>query len=130
MSPGAYLRKRREAAGLTLADVAARVVTEPRMPEHERAEWLRLLETDAMPPSARTIAVLRQVEGLRFSGEVLDRLIDLDYFDAKLPAPPICPLCGCSWFDPCHGDQGAPEHRWIPGQPCQSCELKAQDLAA
>lgn len=58
MTPGEYLRQRREAAGLSRADVAARFHTEPRWSELERADWLARIEEDVEPVTLRVAALL------------------------------------------------------------------------
>lgn len=61
LTPGAYLKRQRLAAGLTIADVAARLATEPRWAEHARAEWLELIEADATPLLFGTVVALSTV---------------------------------------------------------------------
>jgi transcriptional regulator with XRE-family HTH domain len=105
MSPGTYLTLRRKAAGFTLDDVAARMTTDPRWPEHARAWHLGLIESDTAPASFSTILALRGV--YRFD---LDVLAQLD-LAAQLPAdrvaiPDICTKCGCSEADPCLSAEG------------------------
>lgn len=58
-TPGSYIRSCRIAAGLSVADVAAAVSTEPRIAEHLRAEWIELIEQDVMAPTFVTVAALR-----------------------------------------------------------------------
>ncbi|WP_416366480.1 helix-turn-helix domain-containing protein [Sphingomonas aurantiaca] len=61
LTPGQYLRTRREAAGLSIADVAERIATVPRWAQHLRRGWLAQIESDQMPASFNTIVVLHQV---------------------------------------------------------------------
>jgi hypothetical protein len=61
LTPGADSQRQREAAGLSIADVAARLATEPRWAEHTRAEWLVLIEADATPLLFITVAALGTV---------------------------------------------------------------------
>jgi transcriptional regulator with XRE-family HTH domain len=61
LSPGAYLKALRRSAHLTLNDVADRIATEPRQPEHLRARWLEMIEADIAPLDLGTIAVLSVV---------------------------------------------------------------------
>ena len=49
-TPGRYLRQLREAAGLSLDDVALRTETIPPVSAHRRAEWLAEIEADISPP--------------------------------------------------------------------------------
>jgi hypothetical protein len=61
LTPGVYIKRQREAAGLTIVDVAARLATEPRTAEHARAEWLELIEADATPLLFMTVVALSTV---------------------------------------------------------------------
>jgi len=58
LTPGAYIKRKREAAGLSIADVAARLATEPRTAEHARAEWIELIEADETPLLFMTVVAL------------------------------------------------------------------------
>lgn len=58
LTPGAYIKRQREAAGLTIADVAARLATEPHWAEHARAEWLVQIEADEVPMLFMTVVAL------------------------------------------------------------------------
>lgn len=58
MTPGAYLRRCREASGKTIAVVAAELATEPRWAEHIRVELIDLIERDEQPASFATLVAL------------------------------------------------------------------------
>jgi hypothetical protein len=88
MKAGRYLRKRREAAGLTIADVAARLVPL----ELDRRLW-RTEEANCVGMSRRDISLLRGV--FPFDPAILRRLIEGDESDQ------ICRRCGCSEQDAC-----------------------------
>ena len=118
ISPGTYLRKRREAAGLTLEAVAAKLATEPRLGELDRLAWLRLIEADSVPIGATAIAALHII--FRFDGQILDRLADLHYCSAQLPAPQLCRVCACSWLHPCVDEHGG-ACSWADRDLCTEC---------
>lgn len=92
-TPGAYLKARRLVKGFCLAEVAARLRTDPPIAELDRVEWLRLIEADAMPASFSTIVALSTV--IEFN---MDVLIALDMVAQGILgpdlAPQICALCG------------------------------------
>ena len=57
-TPGRYLRAQREAAGLSLHDVADRLRSDPYWAEHVRVEWLELVEADEQPVTFGTVVAL------------------------------------------------------------------------
>ena len=116
LTPGAYLKHRRTAAGLSIADVAARLATEPRWPEHIRAEQLELIEADVLAPSFQTIVALRAV--FRFDLTVLERLVAI-HAGADLRAPRLCRICACSEHDACLDGQGGCS--WVEQDLCTAC---------
>lgn len=100
ITPGTYLRLRRQASGFAIEDVAALVHTSPRLGEVDRAAWLRRLEDDVAALSPDVIATLH--DAFRFSHRVLTALIDLRSYGAGVVSEPaICLICGCSQFDAC-----------------------------
>ncbi|WP_174297236.1 helix-turn-helix domain-containing protein [Sphingomonas bacterium] len=101
ITPGAYIKLRRCAAGLSVADVAARLPTDPATAEHLRVEQLELIEADAQPMTLSTIMALRAI--YPFDVQVLARLEALAQRQ-DLPEPCLCRLCG-SWRA---GNQGDP----------------------
>lgn len=120
-SPGTYLQRRREAASKTLADVAQRLSTVPRMAEHARVEWIALVELDAVPAGFSTIAALRSA--FPFDLAVLAQL-DLIRLGADLPPPRLCRTCACSEYDPCHDELGA-TCSWVEDDLCSACSHAA-----
>lgn len=98
MTPGAYLRARRNAVGLSLTDVAQLLATQPRMAEHLRVEWLSLIEADAHPATFGTIAALRCA--FYFDIEALARL-SLIQLGAPMAPPLLCEICGAGVDQPC-----------------------------
>ena len=116
LTPGAYLKCRRTAQGLSVADVAAWLKTDPRTPEFGMIKWIEFIEADVMPASFTTIVALRQV--YRFDLEVLSCLeaIAQGY---NVPPPRLCRICACSRRDPCndHGRGCA----WVETDLCTVC---------
>ena len=114
-TPGGYLKARRLVKGLCLAEVAARLRTDPPIAELDRVEWLKLIEADAMPASFSTIVALSTV--IDFDMGVLVRLdmIAQAILSSDL-APKICALCGSQPKDI------APEWMtWIGPHNCPAC---------
>lgn len=98
-TPGAYLKMRRQAAGFSLADVAALLHTEPHgTPEHQRIEQLQLIEADVLGMTLTTIVALRQV--FCFDQQVLWTLEELRQGNTDL-VPRLCRICACSDLDAC-----------------------------
>lgn len=124
-TPGAYLKMRRQAAGLSIADVAAMTATEPRVAEHVRAGWLELIEADAMPASFATIVALHHA--YRFDLHVLGRLVAIS-LGAPLPAPRLCRICGCSEQDPC--EVAGAGCWWVSGDRCCACPAPGEPASS
>ena len=112
MTPGQYLRTRREAAGLSIDDVAERIATVPRWAQHLRRGWLKQIESDEMPASFNTIVVLYQV--MKFD---LGALVALSA--EGVVAPRLCVVCACSEEDPCIGHAGPCS--WVDVDLCSAC---------
>lgn len=125
MKPGAYLQRRRIAEGMQVADVAARLSTEPRIAEHLRAEWIALIEAGEMEASFSTISALRCA--FPFDLAVLERLALID-LGADLQPPRICRVCACSNYDPCVTDAGACS--WAATDLCTACVGVANDMSS
>ena len=120
-TPGAYLKLRRTAALLSVADVAARIPTDPATPEHERKLQVELIEADVQPMMLATVMALRAV--YHFDLEVLGRLEAIAQ-GQELPDPYLCETCG--W-----GTTYAQIH-WPTLGLCQCCYglLSPGDIAA
>lgn len=58
ISPGTYVRFRREALHLSLEDVALMLETTPGVSAQRRAEWLAMIEADVAPISLPTALAL------------------------------------------------------------------------
>lgn len=121
ISPGTYLRKRREAAGLSVTAIAIQIATEPRLAEHGRVDWIGGIEQDTMPARFETLVVLRNLFPFDFG--VLERLVQIS-LGADLPAPQICRVCACSEHDACKVPPfGA--CWWLTNDLCTSCDIAA-----
>lgn len=113
LTPGAYLRLRREAAGISRQDAAERLHTEPRLPTAAREEWIAAIEADVRPASFATIAALRWVYS--FDLDVLATLAAAALgFDVRPPR--LCRVCACSDQDGCR--VGC---RWVAPDLCSAC---------
>lgn len=125
MSPGNYLARRRHAAGLTIADVAASISTAPHLAEIDRRAWLLRIESDIAALSADVIRTLRDV--YPFSPFVLQQLVDFRSYGDPLTAPRVCMFCGCSDQDRC-----AVGCAWETPNTCTVCTppIPPQELAA
>lgn len=98
MTPGTYLRIRREAARLSLEDLALRIGTDPRLSTRDRAEWLRTVEAGIAPIHSVSLDAL--VRALPIDPVVLV-VLDAIAQGAEIQAPAICRVCGCSEHNPC-----------------------------
>jgi hypothetical protein len=96
LTPGAYIKTRRWAQGLTIADVASRVATVPHLAEHARAEILTLIEADAAPATFNTIIAIGSV--VRFNLDVLCALARIS-MGADFKSPVLCRICAWSAYD-------------------------------
>jgi hypothetical protein len=117
VTPAAYLRTRRAAAGLTL-DAAACALA-PRIADRRVAyALLRLWETDGVVGEAGDVARLRTL--YPFDVDVYRQL-------AEEPAdrhPTICTGCGCTQNDACIDDVSTACH-WVADDLCSACEDSA-----
>ena len=124
MTPGTYLRLRREAAGLTIEDLALRLRGTVPISAHSRAELVGLIEQDIAVINADLVDALTdlcRVGQFRFDRHALILLI-ARHAGAEIAAPEICRGCGCSWHDACgFGCSWAgPAHDW-----CSACAEQA-----
>jgi hypothetical protein len=124
MSPGTYLRLRRQAAGLTRDDIALITETEPtKVCARRRAEWLSDIENDGPALTGDLVEILRSA--FNFDPAVLHLLVAI-HAGADLVAPQLCRVCACSWLDPCDGDSLG-SCSWVSGDPtlCTACWTRA-----
>lgn len=119
MTPGTYLAKRREAAGLSIEDVAARTFTDPRISLRDRVEWLARIEQDVARPGVDVMTALARVYS--FDPFILGYLVDLHgEMNFALERPSICRECGCTECDACADGFGDGCH-WVDADLCSSC---------
>jgi hypothetical protein len=130
MTPGRYMRLRREAAGLTIQHIAIVLVPASRRhADDDRAGVRRkmaLLETDQLQGAAQ-IGLIDQLRSVfSFSDAVYWLLVGRAADpESEVPIPQICRGCGCTWTDACQdGTHGC---AWSPGDPnlCTVCARKA-----
>lgn len=140
MSPGSYLRKRREAARLSLSDVARLVAKLPwpvgpaAAAEVERVRIrLAAAECDSEPFAVSQAELLRHA--FRLDLTVYAQLLDLHAAGAGtfaafgLPVPRVCRSCACSWHDACSTAFGP--CAWTVNEPdlCTACAPRPAGLA-
>lgn len=119
ITPGAYLKHRRTAAGLTPADIAARLHVEPyRFDVRARAEWIELIEADAQPMDVDLVVALREI--YQFDLRVV---LILSRIAQGFPANPprLCRVCACSWEDPCIDTARNTACAWAEPDLCTAC---------
>lgn len=123
ITPGTYLRMRREAAGLSSAEVAAMIVIVPRLPEHDLIYWLDRIEADVVPATFRTITCLRCY--FSFDIEVLEALVAIQFAPGRaaiIPPPRLCRECACSERDAC-GSDAVCGCSWAEADLCSACAV-------
>ncbi|WP_165886680.1 helix-turn-helix transcriptional regulator [Sphingomonas sp. PP-F2F-A104-K0414] len=100
MTPANYLRLRRKASGLTLEQVAKRLM--PRAGFRPMVvAFLRVLETDGCTAKHRD-HIDRLTSVFPLDTDVYYQLVN----DPADKMPRICSGCGCSAYDPCkNGDE-------------------------
>lgn len=113
MSPSRYLRLRRLAAGLSVAQIAASLASE----RARRADAIDLIQTLESPGS-----VARHRETIeRFAAIVpLDADTYFQLADRTASPPTLCAECGCSPALPCMSADGH-EHCSIDAGACSAC---------
>ncbi len=92
MSPGTYIRLRREAVDLTLDDVAGMLDTDPHVPARRRADWLAAIEADREQVTERVALALVVVLPVDFA--VLSLLVANAAGARDVVPPRICDHCG------------------------------------
>jgi hypothetical protein len=115
LTAGAYLRKRREAAGLSIQEVAAGYA----VGADRDAFVTRLARIEQNDDAAGPATLDRLVEIFRFDREIYRNLV------AGLPAgTTLCRSCCCSWNDACRGS--APNCHWAEPDLCSRCAIPSQ----
>lgn len=118
LTPGTYLRLRREAAGRTLRETAL-IYAHTQAGATVAEMTLRDAERDAVllgEPSLRR---------LQFAFH-FDAFVYLSLAGEDLPVPPICRGCGCTWADACSSRVFGP-CAWADAEQtiCTACVRKA-----
>jgi len=116
MTPAAYLRLRREAAGLTLDDVATRLAPQI-VNRHTAYALIRLWEADGVVAEIADVIRLRAV--FRFDVTVYRQLVE----EPADRHPRICRSCACSQDDACI-DGAAGSCAWSSDDFCTRCEAR------
>ena len=95
LTPGWYIRVRREAAGSPVEELALLLPMEPAVPALSRAEYIRAVEAGIQPVTIDlALALQRALDG--FHIDVLFALVNvaLGWVDLQF-LPPLCAVCGC-----------------------------------
>ena len=116
LTPAAYLRLRRKAAGMSIEQVVARITPDLKHRADART-LITMLEDDGT--KARRRETLDWLEGaFPFDGNVYVQL-------ATEPAdrhPQVCRGCGCSHWDPCVASDGLTHCTWaVPNNLQEHC---------
>jgi hypothetical protein len=144
MTPGTYLRKRREAAGVSLELAAVAFVPfsstpfQPLLSPPSEGQSMvatvlkiaaRLAELENDQRHVDGIALMQLSGVVPFEREAYDRLVAL-HFGVDVAPPSICHQCGCGVFTACI-DQGHP-CAWSETDPnlCTACERREAAEAA
>lgn len=100
MQPGTYLRLRRQAAGLTIEQAAARIALRPSNWQPAAAA---IAACEAGGPPGQYLSLAMQLtQAFAFDFAIWETLAERAADPAsELPAPRVCAGCGCSWADPC-----------------------------
>ncbi len=121
MTPANYLRLRRKAAGLTLEQVAERLMSRAGFRPMVIA-FLRILETDGCTAKHRD-HIERLTSVFPLDPDVYFQLVN----DSPDNLPRICSGCGCSAFDFCrHGDDVC---GFVASDACNRCTSAARQAA-
>lgn len=142
MLPGRYLQLLRQAAGLTVEQVAVRIAPRPSRWQDVAARIDAIEAGQPIPGGITSVnLVLSLAQAYQFSFSIWEGLAELAQDPAsELPAPQVCLVCGCTWADPC--DVSAPAATWRIGchwrdpaetggaDICSACEVPAGKAAA
>ncbi len=113
MSPGTYIRLRREAAGLSLADVAGMLDTDPHVSAQRRVDWLAAIEADREAVNERIALALIVVLPIDFAA--LSLLVANAAGARDVVAPRICDHCGAGAIVGCRDAVPVAALRALPG---------------
>ncbi len=122
MTPANYLRLRRQAAGLTIEQVAEQLM--PRVGFRKMVVvFLRILESDGCTAKHRD-HIERLTAVFPLDPDVYYQLVN----EPTDRLPHICSGCGCSAYDPCTGADGI--CRFVASDACNRCTTIADRAAA
>lgn len=133
LSPGTYLRKRREALRLGVKQAAANLAASPWAVRRATPDEVNRLmhrinaaEADRQPFTVDQARLLGNVFSLDIG--VYEKLLALhaDPTNPDLPHPQVCRGCACSFMDACVTDRGACS--WAEPDLCTAC-LRVLDLS-
>lgn len=113
MTPGTYLRLRRQADDLSIDDLALMIGSVPADKHIARAELIRTIEADILPVSLAMALVF--AVAISIDLDVLGQLVEAH---AHRPAdvPQICRTCGCT------DDRACPSGcSWAEPDLCSAC---------
>lgn len=121
IKPGAYLRLRREAAGLSVADVAE-LIAPSRILVALNERLIPQIEAGEIRPHPSWVAKLSTV--YRFDRHLFDLLASFDVLMR------VCTVCGCSDLDRCD-DEADGSCAWSAERPdtCTHC-IRREAIAA
>lgn len=114
LTPSDYLRLRRAAAGLSIAE-AARKLIDSRADQRRAEEFLRRLETPGRTALYRS-TVAHLLRAFLFDPSVYWQLAE----EPMHRHPRICRGCGCSAHDRCTDAAGGACH-WAEQDRCSAC---------
>ena len=125
MSVGTYIRRRREAAGLSIEDIVLALGNTPAHRRNLRAQ-LEFLERDRLGFGMveASIAVLAGSRLFAFDPHIARQLLGIQMRGPGAgDEPHICRACGCSYFDACEDPDFGP-CAWSDRDPglCTACE--------
>lgn len=113
LKPSAYLKLRRVAAGLSIADVA-RIIAPKDVDRREAVALVAMLEADGC--RARNPETLQALQrAFQFDVAVYLQLAD----EPAGRHPSVCRTCGCSEWDPCQHADG--RCGWANHTSCTHC---------
>lgn len=96
--PGVYMRKRREASGFSVGDIA--IMLGGKDVAARAAFKIAIDSLEAGDAGAYDELVAQLAGAFAFDLRVYDALV-LYQADDRTPVPPICRVCACSYFDAC-----------------------------
>jgi hypothetical protein len=128
MTPGTYLRKRREAAQITIMDAAEKLASLPGAQGHTFAVRCDMLNRALVRIEANVDFLTPDHATLVQTAFQFDPLVYARLVTGANPAPRICAGCACTDADPCESD-GCPCF-WVERNLCSTCRRRAPSRQA